>query len=134
MNINTVGSTQPIHIDTLTDIHSIHRLREIEDKRQQAEALASNLESIFLSMMVKAMRSTVPESELLGQSYASRQYHQMLDHQLSQTGDLLNRSPLHEALVRQILDEPTRVNQALERLNGPVPVRQPNASVERTDP
>ena len=89
-------------INTVTDPVSVRRLSNIEDTKQRAEAVATQFETIFMGMMVKAMRATVPEGGLLGDGLGGKTYVEMLDQQMAEMGGLPRDPRFHEALVRQI--------------------------------
>ncbi len=93
-------------VNTVTDPVSAQRLSNISDPRQKAEAVATQFESIFMGMMVKAMRATVPDAGLLGDGLGGKTFVEMLDQQMAQMGGLPRDPRFHEALVRQIAQDP----------------------------
>jgi Rod binding domain-containing protein len=78
-------------------------LREL-DPGGQAEHLASQLESNFFGMVLRAMRDTVPEAGLLGGAGEARLYRGLLDEEYSRVAADRWRTDFHDALVRQILN------------------------------
>lgn len=90
------------------------------DERAEAEAVAKQLESTFLSMMLSAMRDTVQESGLFGDDSASKMYQQMLDDEYVQLASDRWELDFHETLVRQILD-PTGEKARSEANSAPPP-------------
>ncbi|MCE5231076.1 rod-binding protein [bacterium] len=104
-------------INTVTDPISAHRLSNISDTKQRAEAVATQFETIFMGMMVKAMRATVPDGGILGDGLGGKTYVEMLDQQMAEMGGLPRDPRFHEALVRQIMQSPDaarKVSQAGE--------------------
>ena len=72
--------TTPIH----TDFHAFNTLRKDarENSPDAIKKVAKQFESLFVQMMLKSMRDTVPESELFG-SQSERMYQDMYDKQIS---------------------------------------------------
>lgn len=103
--VNSINPQQ-VGVNTITDPTSAQRLSNISDPRQRAEAVATQFESIFMGMMVKAMRATVPEAGLLGDGLGGKTFVEMLDQQMAQMGGLPRDPRFHEALVRQISQDP----------------------------
>lgn len=71
--------------------------------REQAEMVASQFEGIFLGYMLKAMRSTVPDGGLLGDSGPHQMFTEMLDQEYVKEASKQWSFGFHDALVRQIL-------------------------------
>lgn len=79
-------------------------LQGLSDK-DEAEALAKQLERIFMDMVVDAMRKTVPESGLFEESAGeTKTFTQMLDREYTGLASEFWEFGFHDALVRQILD------------------------------
>jgi flagellar protein FlgJ len=87
----------------VTDPGSLRRLQSIEDPRSRAEAVADQIESVFMDMVMKAMRATVPEGGLLGKGLGGSMYVEMLDQELSRLGAAPRDPRFHDALVRQMM-------------------------------
>ena len=98
------------------DPASLRRSLQIDDQRARAEAVASQLEGVFMTMMVKAMRQTVPEDSLSGQSLGGKNYVEMLDQQYAQMGGIPRDPRFHEVLVKQIMKSPEAASNALGRM------------------
>lgn len=113
---NTINpiAIQNAGVNSITDPLSVQKLARIEDAKQRAEAVATQFESIFMSMMIKSMRDTVPEGGLLGEGLGGKTYVEMLDQQMAQMGGLPRDPRFHEALVRQIIQDP----KAMEKVSG----------------
>jgi Rod binding domain-containing protein len=111
LTIPPINTVEHLGVNVLTDPLSAHRLTRIEDPAARAEAVATQLGSLFMGMMVKAMRATVPEGGLLGQGMGGEIYQEMLDEQLASTGGLPHDPSFHEALVRQILQGPGSIGE-----------------------
>jgi flagellar protein FlgJ len=111
--MNTPINLQP-GVNTITDPTSAKRLSKIGDTRERAEAVATQFESIFMGMMVKAMRATVPDGGILGDGLGGKTYVEMLDEQMAQMGGLPRDPRFHEALVRQIIQSPEAARKVSE--------------------
>jgi flagellar protein FlgJ len=96
---------------------ALKSVKGLSDQRQQAETVATQFESLFMGMMMKSMRKTVPESGLLGKGLGRTQYQEMLDQQWAQLGGMPRDPRFHEALVRQIMQEPEGTARAVGRMN-----------------
>ena len=59
-------------------------------------------ESLFINMMMKEMRKTVPESELLSSSFATDTYQEMLDEEISKSASKGNGIGIADAMYKQI--------------------------------
>ncbi|MEN6626585.1 MAG: rod-binding protein [Candidatus Sumerlaeia bacterium] len=93
-------------VNSITDPLSVQKLSQIGDAKERAEAVATQFESIFMGMMIKSMRDTVPDGGLLGEGLGGKTYVEMMDQQLAQMGGLPRDPRFHEALVRQIIQDP----------------------------
>ena len=108
-------------VHPVTDPGSLHRLQSIEDPRSRAEAVADQIESVFMDMVVKAMRATVPEGGLLGKGMGGSMYVEMLDQELSRLGSGPRDPRFHDALVEQIMQSSAEpADSAAESLNDSV--------------
>ena len=114
MRIQSSLASQPLN--EVVDFRQLNKINEIADVRQKAEATAGQMESIFMDMMVKAMRKTVPEGGLLGKGRGGENYVDMLDQQMAGMSDLMTHSDFHESLVRQIMDGPQAASQAMTNM------------------
>lgn len=58
--------------------------RSAAEEKRRAEALqaAQDFESLFVTHLLKTMRSTVPKGGFLGQTFASNTYQEMFDEEL----------------------------------------------------
>jgi peptidoglycan hydrolase FlgJ len=112
---------RPIGLDTArlansaaTDPQALRSVGQIDDPRARAEAMAGQLEGVFMQMMVKSMRSTVPDGGVTGKGLGGDTYVQMLDQALvDQAVSGAEGGPagpfdaaFHDALVRQIMNDP----------------------------
>ena len=59
-------------------------------------------ESLLIKMMMKEMRKTVPESELLSSSFATDTYQEMFDEEISKAASKGNGIGIADAMYRQI--------------------------------
>ena len=78
--------------------------------------MATQLESIFMGMVLKAMRDTVPEDGLAGKSLGGKNYVEMLDQQYSQLQAIPKDPRFHDVLVRQIMQSPEATNHAMQSM------------------
>lgn len=74
------------------------------DQHGKAEQMAHQLESTFLSMMLSAMRETVPDGGVFGKDPAQKTFQGMLDQEYVQQASTHWKMDFHDTLVRQILD------------------------------
>ncbi len=105
--MNALDSIRPMDSGLAIDPLSARRATTQLDERARAEAVAEKFESVFMGMMVKAMRATVPEGGLTGGGMGGSLYVEMLDQQLVQQGGLPRDPRFREALVRQIMNSAT---------------------------
>jgi len=90
-----------------TDFASLTRLKK-GAREQSPEAIrqvAKQFESLFVQMMLKSMRDTVPENEMFG-SNAERTYRDMYDKQLSMNISEGRGIGLAQVIERQLGGEP----------------------------
>ena len=73
---------------------------EKDDKK--LKETCKEFESLFISMMMKEMRKTVPESELLSSSFATDTYQEMFDEEISKSASKGNGIGIADAMYRQI--------------------------------
>jgi Rod binding domain-containing protein len=116
MEIKSANTLDKLGVNGVVDPTSLYRLKTIGDGQKRAEAVASQLESVFFGMMVQAMRKTVPEGGLLGKGLGGQNYVEMLDQQLSQLNGMPLDKRFHEALVRQIEHAPEATGKAMAKL------------------
>lgn len=82
-------------------------------RKQQMQAVAKQFEQVFTKMMLKSMRETVPENEMIPRSTGEKIYTDMLDSEYSNM--MVNQSSigLADVIVRQMMakegieDDPT---------------------------
>ena len=70
---------------------------------EQAELVAKEFESIFINMMLSAMRKTAPMGGLIGEGLGAKTYSQLLDNEYAKVVNENFDFNFHDALVRQIL-------------------------------
>lgn len=95
------------------------------DERGQAELVASQLEKTFLDMMLSAMRESVQDSGLFGESSATEMFTQMLDQEYTHQAGEQWQFGFHETLVREILRENPAGPVRLGRASGPGTPKEP---------
>jgi len=79
----------------------LQRASENKDEAKLRE-VCNNLESIFLNMMFKSMRSTVQKSDLLGDSFATETYEDMLYENFAEEASKAKGLGLGEILYKQL--------------------------------
>lgn len=99
----------------MTDPGAVRQVGQITDPRARAEAVASQLEQVFMQMMVKAMRATVPEGGVMGRGLGGEMYVEMLDQHFTAGGGAFDPR-FHQALVRQIMNGPDGSTDAAKAL------------------
>ena len=116
-----------------TDFQGFTELRK-EAREESPEAIkkvAQQFESLFVQMMLKSMRDTVPEGGLFG-GHQQRMYQDMFDKQLSLNVSTGKGIGLAQVIERQLTREQgvTEPPGALQDyLNSPVPAQQVVAQV-----
>lgn len=108
--INALDARRQLASDGMVDLNAFQRLQNIPDAQQRAEAVAEQLEKNFYSMMMKAMRATVPDSGLLEGGLGDDNYVEMLDQHLVELGNLPRDPRFHESLVKQIMQNPGQLD------------------------
>lgn len=79
----------------------LQRASENKDEAKLRE-VCNNLESVFLNMMFKSMRSTVQKSDLLGDSFATETYEDMLYENFAEEASKAKGLGLGEILYKQL--------------------------------
>ena len=73
---------------------------EKDDKK--LKETCQEFESLFVSMMMKEMRKTVPDGGLLSSSFATDTYQDMFDEEISKAASRGNGIGIADAMYRQI--------------------------------
>lgn len=73
---------------------------EKDDKKLRETC--QEFESLFVSMMMKEMRKTVPDGGLLSSSFATDTYQDMFDEEISKSASKGNGIGIADAMYRQI--------------------------------
>jgi flagellar protein FlgJ len=100
MSMVAPGSRQVV-----LDSRSLDGLRSqaAKDPRAALQSAAQQFEAVFLSMLLKSMRDTVPQNGLMGGANETATYTSMLDQQLAQTlSTSANGTGLADMLVKQL--------------------------------
>lgn len=86
------------------DFSSLQSLRTeaTQDPRAAAREVAGHFESLFISMMMKSMRDTIPEDSLFG-SNAMASYQNMFDQQVAVDMAAKGGIGLADIIERQLL-------------------------------
>lgn len=94
MNINSITSSAPMdpsqYIQKAENDKTNDFVKALEDatKQKDKEKLIEScrqLESVFLNQIIEAMRSTVPKSDLFGNSFSDDVFQSMLDQEYSKS-------------------------------------------------
>ena len=96
-----------------------------KDKAQLKEA-CREFESLFLSMMYKQMRATVPKSELLPASFARETFKTMLDDKLAKKASQGTGMGVGQKLYNQLMHQ-------MNNLYTPASLQGTNANQEADD-
>lgn len=85
------------------DLSSLSRLKaQSAEKPQEAlQEAARQFEALFMSMMIKAMRDTVPEDSMFGSS-SMKNYQEMFDQQLALDLSRKSGMGLSDLIARQL--------------------------------
>lgn len=93
---------------------------------------AKKMESMFLDVMFKEMRKTVPKSEMSLESPASQMYRQMLDSEIAQKAAGSNGVGLAEQIVAYLQGAGYNVYRDSGAQRSPQEQSMPSQSVNRT--
>lgn len=81
--INTVSAVNPLSLtDTQKANEAAARAQKAQQDAKELRKACEGFESMFLQMMYKEMRNTVPENDLMGKSNAEKIWQSMLDTQM----------------------------------------------------
>lgn len=92
-------------IDPQAAMTAAQQTREIRQAQHDRKALrksCQDFEAIFVQSLFKAMRKTVPESELFEDNTASELYRDMLDQEIATTISQRQSMGLAEQMYRQM--------------------------------
>lgn len=123
--------------DIYTDFQGLTGLRK-EARQQTPEAIkkvARQFESLFVQMMLKSMRDTVPESELFG-SHQQQIYRDMFDKQISMNVSSGKGLGLAAVIERQLMQTSTDSGAARELrdyFRNPVRAHMPAAEISAVE-
>ena len=86
--------------------HSTAAGRTLEEQKQQLKELAGEMEGLFISVMMRAMRSTVPEDPLTGGGFAEETFQAMADvetaRDVARSGGFGIGKAIYEQLARHL--------------------------------
>ncbi|MGM0461391.1 MAG: transglycosylase SLT domain-containing protein [Fibrobacterota bacterium] len=104
-------------------IQSVDRYRQLEnvntENKGRLASVAREFQQIFTDIMVRSMRSTVPENSLVEKSFAEGMYEQMLDSEMARLMSEQGDQSIAESIMRQVdpsNGDDTGSRQALESL------------------
>ena len=118
MEIKPANMIDNIGTRSLTNLGELGSLKTIANKREQAEKVATQFESVFMEMMIKSMRETVPDGGVMGEGLGAKNYISMLDQQMAQMGGIAFDRRFHQGLVDSILDQATKAEAAAKEAAG----------------
>jgi len=116
MNFELPSVESKARIDTgaALDPARLNELRSIADPKARADAVAKQLESVFMGILLKTMRATVPDGGVLGRGLGGRTYVELLDQQWAELGGMPRDPRFHDSLVRQIMASPDAAVRAVQ--------------------
>lgn len=133
MSYDGIKTVESIGVNGLTDPSSLQRINTLQEPRERAEAVATQMESFFHQQLIQAMRKTVPQNDLMGTSSAGvRQFQSMLDMQYAQMGGYPMDDLFHEALVNQIMESPGEAMRAVSLQSTPTVATETGQGVMKT--
>ncbi|HEY4743945.1 MAG TPA: rod-binding protein [Desulfuromonadaceae bacterium] len=92
-----------------------------ERQRLQAKKVAQDFEGIFVGMMMKSMRSTVPEDKLTGGGHGEEVYRSLLDQEYATAAVKRGGLGLAKQVEKEILrQESHRVSRTIEQKEPPL--------------
>ncbi|HCJ57422.1 MAG TPA: muramidase [Clostridiaceae bacterium] len=109
--INPINSDNNIQMKAALDNAKATQDQSFEEMLQKASAgkdeaklreACANLESVFLNMMFKSMRNTVEKSDLMGESFATGVYEDMLYEKFAEEASKGKGLGLGELLYKQL--------------------------------
>lgn len=100
---------------------------DVSGAEKQLRDVASLYEKQFLREMVKQMRTTVSESELMPSSFGEKYYREQLDHQYVESWGDTGGIGLGKMIYDQLLDrygDRLGIRVPKEKVKGPLPLKQ----------
>ena len=79
-----------------------------EKQRNQAKKVSQEFEGIFVGMMMKSMRSTVPEDKLLGGGHGEEVFRSLLDQEYANASVKRGGLGLAKQIEKEILKQESR--------------------------
>lgn len=99
-----------------------------ERQRLQAKKVAQDFEGLFVGMMMKSMRSTVPEDKLTGGGHGEEVYRSMLDQEYATAAVKRGGFGLAKQVEKEIIRQESR------RVGRTVDLREsPSGRIKETD-
>lgn len=102
----------------------LEKAMDDQDKDKLKE-VCQNFESIFLNMMFKEMRSSIPENDLIPKSMALETFEGMLDEKIADNGAKSNSIGLANSMYSQLVNNmentykfPSEIDKVNEQENG----------------
>lgn len=90
-------------------------LQEVTSSKQEKELkeACQNFEALFLNMMFKSMRNTIPKSEFMSDSFATDMYEDMLYEKFSEEAAKDRGIGLGDMLYKQLLKNLERGDESI---------------------
>jgi flagellar protein FlgJ len=113
-NNNLTGSSNPLIMTNPYQAMSNYKALEKRDPEAALKQVSKDFEAIYINMLLKSMRKTVPETGLFGNDSASDTYQEMFDEQLavqmSQGQGLGLADVIYRQLSKEVLHESELTN------------------------
>lgn len=121
MNHNANARIFQKQVSETGDFDNVLQKALTQDDKIQLKDACREFESLFLSMMYKQMRATIPKSELLPASFARETFETMLDEELAKKASQGTGMGVGQMLYNQLMHQmqnaytPASVQQATEK-------------------
>lgn len=99
--------------------HAKVELQSREGESRSLKEVAADFESLFLNLVLKSMRDTVPKSELLNGGNAEDVYRSMLDSEYAQQMAKLGQTGLAASIEKQLQEKIGRAHYQTQLLSPP---------------
>lgn len=100
--INTVSGLNPLSLMDTDKAGQTAREQQMSKDEKQLREACQGFEAMFLQMMYKEMRNTVPENDLFGESNGQKIWQSMLDTQLMDNAAKSGGVGLAEMMYKQL--------------------------------
>lgn len=104
-NNNLTGSSNPLIMTNPYQAMSNYKALEKRDPEAALKQVSKDFEAIYINMLLKSMRKTVPDTGLFGNDSASDTYQEMFDEQLAVQMSQGQGFGLADVIYRQLSKE-----------------------------